>query len=78
MQTVQIREASAEDTQQILDIYNHYIQHTVITFDVDAYSFEQMSNKILLLQKDYPVLVAHKDDHIVGYAYASAWKTKTA
>jgi L-amino acid N-acyltransferase YncA len=78
MNTVQIREVTAADLSQIQNIYNHYIQHTLITFDLETYSMEQMTDKITALQKDYPVLVAHQANHIVGYAYASAWKTKAA
>jgi phosphinothricin acetyltransferase len=78
VQEVFIREATSEDNAQILAIYNHYIEHTLSTFDVELYSLVQITEKITLLQKDYPVLVAHTEDIILGYAYASAWKTKAA
>jgi L-amino acid N-acyltransferase YncA len=78
MQAVEIREVSVDDIPKILEIYNHYIEHTVITFDLEAYTLEQMKSKITSLQTDYPVLVAYNSKKILGYAYASAWKTKAA
>ncbi len=78
MQQVSIREVTSKDFDQITAIYNHYVQHTLITFDIEPYTLPQLAEKILSLQKDYPVLVAHDEDTILGYTYAAAWKTKTA
>jgi phosphinothricin acetyltransferase len=78
MQQVSIREVTSEDFDRITAIYNHYVEHTLITFDIEPYTLPQLTDKILSLQKDYPVLVAHDEDTILGYAYAAAWKSKTA
>ena len=78
MQQVSIREVTSKDFDQITAIYNHYVQHTLITFDIEPYTLPQLAEKILSLQKDYPVLVAHDEDTILGYTYAAAWKSKTA
>ena len=68
MQQVSIREVTSKDFDQITAIYNHYVQHTLITFDIEPYTLPQLAEKILSLQKDYPVLVAHDEDTILGYA----------
>ncbi|HAY88293.1 MAG TPA: phosphinothricin acetyltransferase [Bacteroidetes bacterium] len=78
MQNTYIREATQDDLSQIVDIYNHYIKNTLITFDEEPYTVSQLSDKILSLQKNYPVLVMHTGDSVLGYAYAAAWKAKTA
>ena len=36
-----IRAATLDDLQALTDIYNHYIVHTPITFDVQPYTVEQ-------------------------------------
>ncbi len=78
MSEITIREASTADFPQILNIYNHYIQHTLITFDVEVYTLSQMTEKLIAIQKNHPLLVAHQDEVILGYAYAAAWKSKEA
>jgi L-amino acid N-acyltransferase YncA len=78
MQNAGIREVMAKDHEQMLAIYNHYITQSIITFDKEPYTLVQMTTKIEAAQKDYPVLVAYQDDVILGYAYASQWKTKAA
>lgn len=32
---MQIREGREEDLPRLLEIYNHYVEHTHITFDID-------------------------------------------
>lgn len=78
MLTAAIREATLEDAAEIAAIYNHYIENTVITFDVETISEEEMLSKITNLQKDYPVLVVTMGEEIAGFAYGSQWKSKTA
>ena len=73
-----IREANQEDVRSIADIYNHYVENTVITFDTETISAEAMHHKIITLQEKYPVLVITLGSDIAGFAYGSSWKTKTA
>jgi L-amino acid N-acyltransferase YncA len=46
-----IRPATQADIPQLTDIYNHYIEHTAVTFDLEPWSvedrmvwFQQFSN----------------------------------
>ena len=73
-----IREANPEDARSIANIYNHYIENTVITFDTETISTDAMHHKIAELQDKYPVLVITCDNEVAGFAYGSSWKTKTA
>ncbi len=75
---VAIREATADDAVQIAAIYNHYIENSTATFDTEKQSAAFVAERLATLQKGYPFLVAHQGDTIVGYAYASTWKTKPA
>lgn len=75
---VQIRVAKTEDVAALLQIYAPYVQKTAITFDYEVPTLEEFTEKIMGLLKKYPVLVAETEGRIVGYAYASAFKNKTA
>jgi L-amino acid N-acyltransferase YncA len=74
-----IRAASAADAEPIADIYNHYVQNTVITFEENAVSPDEMAVRITeVLGHGLPWLVAELDGRIVGYSYASKWKSRAA
>lgn len=73
-----IRMATPEDAQALLDIYSYYVKNTAITFEWEVPSLEEFSNRIQNTRKKYPYLVAEKDGVIVGYAYASLFRTRAA
>lgn len=74
-----IRRADLTDAQDISNIYNHYITHTVITFEEATVSAEEMSSRMnAVFQQRLPWLVAVDDDQIIGYAYASPWHKRSA
>ena len=74
-----LRSATAADAEAIARIYNHYIQHTVITFEEEPLSAQSMATRIADIQTlSLPFLVAEIDDVIVGYAYATKWKVRSA
>lgn len=73
-----IRPYVPQDVFQICDIYNDYIQHTVITFEEQTLSYQQMSERIDSSIKSYPWLVCEIENKVVGYAYASKWKERSA
>lgn len=74
-----IRTAMAGDAEAIARIYNHYVASTIITFEEQAVSIEEMAGRILEIgSAALPWLVAEQDGRIVGYAYASKWKGRCA
>lgn len=73
-----IREVQLSDSAAIASIYNHYINHSVATFEEAALSLDEVSNRIQQITSEYPWLVAELDDEIVGYAYANQWKSRSA
>ncbi|GAB1855696.1 GNAT family N-acetyltransferase [Flavobacteriaceae bacterium MHTCC 0001] len=66
------------DTKQLLDIYNYYVIHTVVTFDNVALSFETFKAKVERINSEYPFLVYEEHDEILGYAYGSMFRPKPA
>ena len=80
---VTIRTARANDAAAIAAIYNHYIAHTVVTFEEEPVSAEEMAARIGEVQAaSLPWLVAERgaerSGQIVGYAYATRWKTRAS
>lgn len=73
-----IRMATKEDAKEILGIYAPYVTDTAITFEYEVPSVEEFANRIIHLLKKYPYIVAVENNHIIGYAYASAFKERAA
>ena len=74
-----IRQADRSDAASIASIYNHYVAETVVTFDEQPISSEEMARRIEEVQAaSLPWLVAEHDDRVVGYAYAAPWKRRAA
>lgn len=77
---VMIRCAVLEDLPQIVDIYNHYVIHTHITFDIEPVS---LADRIEWFEdfpahERYQLFVAVAADKVLGYAHARALKPKAA
>lgn len=75
---IRIRMAVLEDAEELLAIYAPYVKNTVITFEYEVPTREDFQNRIETTLKRYPYLVAVKDGKIIGYAYASPYKTRAA
>ncbi len=75
---MKIRLCESRDVAQICEIYNYYINHTVITFETESLTISEMSERIGAYTKVYPWLVCEVEGRIVGYAYASKWKERSA
>jgi len=73
-----IRACELKDIPQICEIYNYYISNTVITFEETPLTVAEMSARIESYTKLYPWLVCEVEGSVVGYAYASKWKERSA
>ncbi|WP_252732167.1 arsinothricin resistance N-acetyltransferase ArsN1 family B [Paraglaciecola arctica] len=74
-----IRYATFKDSAKIAEIYNFYVVNTAATFEETPVSSEEISSRITKVQDaNLPWIVALKDDAIVGYAYATKWKERSA
>ncbi|WP_211454514.1 arsinothricin resistance N-acetyltransferase ArsN1 family B [Collimonas antrihumi] len=73
-----IRPATIADAAAICDIYNPYILDTVISFETEPVTPEQMSHRILDITSQFPWLVCVEDGKILGYAYATKWRARAA
>lgn len=74
-----IRLALPADAEAIARIYNHFILNSVSTFEeqvITPQAIEERMQKISAAS--LPWLVAESSSKIVGYAYASGWKDRSA
>jgi phosphinothricin acetyltransferase len=68
-----------EDAQRISEIYNPYIKDTIITFEEEPVDAVEISRRIgHVLEQGLPWIVLETEAGIIGYAYASAWRTRAA
>ena len=73
-----IRPVTTVDASAICDIYNHYIDHTVISFEYKSVSVETMQQRIANTTAKYPWFVYEEQGKIIAYAYANLWKEREA
>lgn len=81
--TMHIRPASQADAQAVADIYNHYIANTVVTFEEVPVAPVEMAGRIQgVASASLPWLIGEVETDgqlsVVGYAYATPWKTRSA
>jgi phosphinothricin acetyltransferase len=74
-----IRNVKMSDAKDITEIYNYYIENTVITFQTDLLSVEETEKKIEeILLKGFPYIVYEENNEVIGYAYAGVWRDRKA
>jgi len=60
-------------------IYSHYVQHDLCSFEEEVPTVEEMqARRTEVLQRGLPYLVALKNGEVVGYAYASPYRARSA
>ncbi len=73
-----LRDARTQDAAALVAIYNHYVQHTIVTFEEAIVSADEFARRMAsVASARLPYLVAECDGVIVGYAYASRWKERS-
>ncbi|HPC03913.1 MAG TPA: N-acetyltransferase family protein [Syntrophales bacterium] len=78
-EVIDIRDALSADAAAIAEIYNHYVNDTVITFEGKPVPPSEIDRRIREVQSlALPWLVARLNHEIAGYAYASKWKERAA
>jgi L-amino acid N-acyltransferase YncA len=78
--SVSLRAAESKDCLAICEIYNFYIQNSVVTFDEQTMEVSQWEEKLTYLNKQtLPFIVAETDNgEILGFAYVAPWRQKSA
>jgi phosphinothricin acetyltransferase len=75
---MKIRSCERKDIESICDIYNYYIEHTVITFEEAPLFHQDMASRIASYRPRFPWLVCEVNSEVVGYAYGTKWQQRSA
>jgi phosphinothricin acetyltransferase len=74
-----IRNVLLPDAARIAEIYNYYIENTIITFEEENIDAAEIERRIKSVQgKKFPYIVYEEDGQLLGYAYVNNWRTRSA
>ncbi len=76
-----IRPVEISDASAIADIYNYYINETIITFELEPIGAAEIQSRIGNTTKSglpYLVYLDPTSKELVGYAYAGQWRKRIA
>ena len=73
-----MRIAKTIDSERILKIYAPYIINTAISFETEVPSINEFTSRVGKIIEKYPFVVYEVDKNIVGYAYASQHRERSA
>jgi phosphinothricin acetyltransferase len=79
MSSPEIRPAIAADLPAITEIYQHAVLYGTATFELIPPDLAEMTRRFaVLMDGGFPYLVAVLDGHVVGFAYAGAYRPRPA
>jgi L-amino acid N-acyltransferase YncA len=73
-----IRDATTADAAACAVLYAPYVTDTVVTFETEPPTAEQMAERIAAAQQRHAWLVLEDDGAVVGYAYGGPYKDRAA
>ena len=74
-----IRNVQLSDAKKIAEIYNPYIKDTIITFEEELVTEQDIAKRIeYVTAKNFPYIVYEENGNVVGYAYVSNWRSRSA
>ena len=76
---IKLRNYKVTDTQAILDIINYNIINSTALYDYNPRTIEQQISIFEdKLKKDFPIIVATANEHVVGFGYYSEFRFREA
>jgi L-amino acid N-acyltransferase YncA len=76
--SITLRIATANDADQVLEIYAPFCVATPVSFETEAPSSEEINRRITTTLEFFPWLVAEEEGRVLGYAYASRHRERAA
>jgi len=73
-----IRLAGVHDAQAIAGIYRPFVERTVISFETEPPTREEMEHRISETMASHPWLVCEIGEQVAGYAYATRHRARAA
>src|SRR6476469_2022911 len=79
MSSPEIRPAAAADRPAVTEVYEHAVRYGTATFELIPPHLAEMARRFgVLMDGGFPYLVATIEGRVVGYAYAGAYRPRTA
>ena len=79
LRPVGVRPATEADMAEVRDIYTHYVLHSLATFEETTPTVEEMvARRRASVDLGLPYLVAEAEAKIVGFAYATLYRSRPA
>ena len=79
MSDISLRPFAWRDIPAITTIYRPYVTDTVITFEYEPPSEATMAARFgAMVELGHPIIIAERGGEVVGYAYASYYRTRVA
>lgn len=78
--TILVRAGAERDLPALTEIYNHFVEHTVTTFDVDRFSVDERRDWLGHYRPTGPhrLLVGEADGVVAGYVTSGPLRAKPA
>lgn len=78
--SIVVRPATRADLPRLTEIYNHYVIHTPITFDLEPYTVERRAAWFEQFAPTgrHRLLVAEEEGLVIGYAGTTRFRVKPA
>ena len=74
-----VRASRDTDVPRIAAIYAHHVRHGLASFEeIPPDDAEIAKRRLDIVAKGFPYLVAEVDDELLGYCYASLYRTRVA
>jgi len=75
---VEIKRVTISDAKELLDIYAHYVRDTAVSFEYEVPDIKEFCHRIETISAAYPYIKVTDGERILGYAYASSFKSRRA
>lgn len=73
-----IRNATIQDSKKICEIYNYYIENSIVTFEEEKITAAEIENRMKTIQEKFFWIVYEEENEIKGYAYITSFKGRSA
>lgn len=79
MENIVIADLKEEDLKKIQKIYSYFVLNSTATFEEEPPSVEEIKNRWLTIkEKKLPYVTAKINGEVVGYAYATTYRPRSA
>lgn len=73
---VHVRKSATSDAPHLAAIYNHYIEHTIVSFEQEPIDEAEMLSRMEKVWADGRWIIAEIDGRVAGYAYSAPWNSR--